>query len=61
MILNAKQKKIVYLNVIYISISIFINYYFLNSFFFHMQGEEIDVDTIITKLLDAKGKDCKLL
>lgn len=43
------------------SISIFINYYFLNSFFFHMQGEEIDVDTIITKLLDAKGKDCKLL
>jgi serine/threonine-protein phosphatase PP1 catalytic subunit len=26
-----------------------------------MQGEEIDVDTIINKLLEAKGKDCKLL
>jgi serine/threonine-protein phosphatase PP1 catalytic subunit len=25
-----------------------------------MQNEEIDVDTIINKLLDAKGKDCKL-
>lgn len=26
-----------------------------------MQSEEIDVDTIINKLIDAKGKDCKLL
>lgn len=26
-----------------------------------MQNEEIDVDTIINKLLEAKGKDCKLL
>lgn len=26
-----------------------------------MQNEEIDVDTIINKLLDAKGKDCKLM
>ena len=26
-----------------------------------MQAEEIDVDTIIDKLLSAKGKDCKLL
>ena len=26
-----------------------------------MQNEEIDVDVIINKLLDAKGKDCKLL
>lgn len=26
-----------------------------------MQNEEIDVDIIINKLLDAKGKDCKLL
>lgn len=25
-----------------------------------MQNEEIDVDTIINKLLDSKGKDCKL-
>lgn len=26
-----------------------------------MQTEEIDIDTIINKLLEAKGKDCKLL
>lgn len=25
-----------------------------------MQAEEIDVDTIINKLLESKGKDCKL-
>ena len=31
------------------------------TFFFEMQGEEIDVDIIIDKLLNAKGKDCKLL
>lgn len=26
-----------------------------------MQNEEIDLDNIINKLLEAKGKDCKLL
>jgi serine/threonine-protein phosphatase PP1 catalytic subunit len=26
-----------------------------------MQAEEIDVDMIIEKLLNSKGKDCKLL
>ena len=29
--------------------------------FFDMRAEEVDVDTIIDKLLNAKGKECKLL